>query len=109
MQADRTMIQAIAVLAQSVQRLTSMFDNPTAFMEAESVEREMTRLLNESTTEEASMEYQTALTCMAVDGGPEDCCGCFNGRQNGESIEFFCNECGRIVFNAVERKESSHA
>lgn len=53
--------------------------------------------------------HTTLLTCMAVDGGPENCCGCFNGRINGESIEFFCNECGRVVFNAVERKEPSHA
>ena len=106
---DRTVVQAVAVLARSVQRLTSMFDNPDAFLAAESVEREMTRPLTGSATEETTVEYQTLLTCMAVDGGPEDCCGCFNGRQNGESIEFFCNECGRVLFNAVAQKDQAHA
>jgi len=62
----------------------------------------------ENTQKETGMNdttHTTLLTCMAVDGGPDDCCGCFNGRVNGESIEFFCNECGRVVFNAVERRE----
>lgn len=67
----------------------------------------------ESTQKETVMNdatHTTLLTCMAVDGGPEGCCGCFNGRQNGESIEFFCNECGRVVFNAVAcKKEDADA
>lgn len=46
---------------------------------------------------------QTLLTCMAVDGGPESCCGCFNGywcEWDGGFYSFECNECGRQPFTA---------
>ena len=52
------------------------------------------------------MIYETLLTCMHVDSnGPENCCGCLNGRtvEDG-SIEFYCNECDRIVFYAFPRE-----
>jgi hypothetical protein len=43
----------------------------------------------------------TRLTCMAVEGGPTDCCGCFNGYWcdwEGGFYSFECNECGRQSF-----------
>jgi len=50
------------------------------------------------------MNYTTLLWCGSVDSGPVGCCGCFNGRQNGRHIEFYCNECGRVVFDATPRR-----
>jgi hypothetical protein len=45
------------------------------------------------------------LTCMAIAGGPEDCCGCFKGHWcdwDGGFYSFECNECGRQAFVAHE-------
>lgn len=55
--------------------------------------------------------YETLLTCMHIDAsGPKDCCGCLNGRTMEDgSIEFFCNECGRIVFYAFPRETAGES
>jgi len=55
-------------------------------------------------------EFTTLLACMTVDGGPEGCCGCFNGiERDGDpwkmgEVAFYCNECSRVVFSATSNK-----
>lgn len=55
-------------------------------------------------------EYTTLLACMSVGGGPDGCSGCFNAVEQGGKfpgngvLHFYCNECGRHVFDASLRR-----
>ncbi len=107
--------QARGILADHVRtddppevRIRRMRDNDVLGMGAVLEDEPMPdRAVVEVAAKEPDMIYTTLLTCMAVGGGPEDCCGCFNGRYRDTSIEFWCNECGRTVFRATPRKDIS--